>query len=73
MQALILLVICSLVVALGFLAAFFWSVKNNQYEDTYTPSVRILFDDAELSEQQKEISKREKQTKQDSKIIINQN
>ena len=45
MQVLIVLVVCSLVVALGFLAAFFWSVKNNQYEDTYTPSMRILFDD----------------------------
>lgn len=45
MQVLIVLVICSLVVALGFLAAFFWSVKDNQYEDTYTPSIRILFDD----------------------------
>lgn len=39
------MVVCSLVVALGFLAAFFWSVKDNQYEDTYTPSMRILFDD----------------------------
>ncbi|WP_291724454.1 cbb3-type cytochrome oxidase assembly protein CcoS [Bernardetia sp.] len=45
MQVLIILVVCSLVVALGFLAAFFWSVKDNQYEDTYTPSMRILFDD----------------------------
>ncbi len=46
MQVLLVLVICSLVVALGFLAAFFWSVKDNQYDDTYTPSMRILFDDA---------------------------
>jgi cbb3-type cytochrome oxidase maturation protein len=35
----------SLVVALGFLAAFIWSVRNGQYEDDYTPSVRILFED----------------------------
>ena len=54
MQVLILLVICSLVVALGFLAAFFWSVKNNQYEDTYTPSIRILFDDNEIATQNKD-------------------
>ncbi len=32
--------------ALGFLAAFIWSVKSGQMEDDYTPSVRILFDDA---------------------------
>ncbi|MFT7084552.1 MAG: cbb3-type cytochrome oxidase maturation protein [Vicingaceae bacterium] len=34
-----------MVVALGFLIAFFWSVKSGQYEDDYTPSVRMLFDD----------------------------
>lgn len=51
MQVLIVLVVCSLVVALGFLAAFFWSVKDNQYDDTYTPSMRILFDDNEIATQ----------------------
>jgi cbb3-type cytochrome oxidase maturation protein len=35
----------SLVVAIGFLLAFIWSVRNGQYEDDYTPSVRILFED----------------------------
>ncbi|WP_338768568.1 cbb3-type cytochrome oxidase assembly protein CcoS [Bernardetia sp. ABR2-2B] len=54
MQVLIVLVICSLIVALGFLAAFFWSVKDNQYEDTYTPSIRILFDDNEIANQDTE-------------------
>ncbi|MEO8232194.1 MAG: cbb3-type cytochrome oxidase assembly protein CcoS [Ignavibacteriota bacterium] len=31
--------------AIGFLIAFLWSVKNGQYSDTYTPSVRMLFED----------------------------
>lgn len=31
--------------AIGFLLAFLWAVKSDQYEDDYTPSVRILFDD----------------------------
>lgn len=59
MHVLIVLVICSLVVALGFLAAFFWSVKDNQYDDTYTPSMRILFDDNEVAQDidSKEIKK----------------
>jgi cbb3-type cytochrome oxidase maturation protein len=35
----------SLFVAIGFLVAFLWSVKSGQYSDTYTPSVRMLFDD----------------------------
>ncbi len=35
----------SLTVAIGFLIAFLWAVKSGQYDDKYTPSVRILFDD----------------------------
>jgi cbb3-type cytochrome oxidase maturation protein len=35
----------SIIVAGGFLAAFLWSVKSGQYDDDYTPSVRILFED----------------------------
>ncbi|MGD9900115.1 MAG: cbb3-type cytochrome oxidase assembly protein CcoS [Calditrichaceae bacterium] len=35
----------SLIVATGFLAAFLWAVKSGQYDDQYTPSVRILFDE----------------------------
>ncbi|MCJ7468259.1 MAG: cbb3-type cytochrome oxidase assembly protein CcoS, partial [Maribacter sp.] len=34
-----------LVVAVIFFAAFIVSVKSGQYDDTYTPSVRILFED----------------------------
>ena len=45
MYAIIVLIIISLTVALGFLVSFIWAVKNNQYEDDYTPSVRMLFDD----------------------------
>lgn len=45
MSVLFVLIIVSLTVAAGFLGAFIWSVKNGQYEDGYTPSVRMLFDD----------------------------
>jgi cbb3-type cytochrome oxidase maturation protein len=34
-----------MLLAAGFLAGFLWAVKNGQYDDQYTPSVRILFDD----------------------------
>jgi cbb3-type cytochrome oxidase maturation protein len=44
-SALFLLIGISIVVAGSFLAAFLWSVKNGQYDDDYTPSVRMLFDD----------------------------
>jgi len=45
MSALFILIGISLIVAIGFLIAFLIAVKNNQFEDDYTPSVRILFDD----------------------------
>ena len=46
MSAIFILIIASLLVALGFLVAFIWSVKSGQYDDDYTPSVRILFEDS---------------------------
>ena len=42
--------------ATGFLIAFFWAVKSGQFEDDYTPSVRILFDDEQVSDEQETIS-----------------
>jgi len=45
MGVLVLLIIASLIVALGFLFAFLWSVRSGQYEDEYTPAVRMLFED----------------------------
>jgi cbb3-type cytochrome oxidase maturation protein len=45
MSVILLLIGASLAVATGFLMAFIWSVKNNQYEDRFTPSVRMLFDE----------------------------
>jgi len=45
MSAIYVLIGFSLVAALGFLGAFIWSIKTGQYDDDYTPSVRILFDD----------------------------
>jgi cbb3-type cytochrome oxidase maturation protein len=44
MSVIILLILFSLMLAVGFLLAFIWSIKDNQLEDDYTPSVRILFD-----------------------------
>lgn len=45
MTAIYFLIACSIIIALVFLCAFFWANKQGQYDDTYTPSVRILFDD----------------------------
>ncbi len=45
MSILFILIIISLALASGFLIAFFWAVRSGQFEDDFTPSVRILFDD----------------------------
>jgi cbb3-type cytochrome oxidase maturation protein len=45
MNIIIALIGISLMVALIFLGAFLWSLKSGQYDDTYGPSVRMLFDD----------------------------
>jgi cbb3-type cytochrome oxidase maturation protein len=52
MSALYILIGTSLIVAIGFLCAFLWAMKKGQYDDDYTPSVRILFED-ELTEKNK--------------------
>lgn len=31
--------------ATAFLLAFVWASKSGQYDDDYTPSIRILFED----------------------------
>ena len=45
MSVLFILIGFSLLLAICFLVGFILSVKNGQYDDDYTPSVRILFDD----------------------------
>ncbi len=45
MSVIIILILVSIVVAVVFLLAFGWAVKSGQYDDTYSPSVRMLFDE----------------------------
>jgi cbb3-type cytochrome oxidase maturation protein len=54
----------SLLVAVGFLIAFLWSVKSGQYSDTYTPSIRMLFED----EKSKKESVKEIKLKEEKKL-----
>ncbi|MFZ1322440.1 MAG: cbb3-type cytochrome oxidase assembly protein CcoS [Ignavibacteria bacterium] len=57
MSAIIVLIGVSLTVAIIFLIAFIWSVKTGQYEDKYTPSVRMLFEDNELPKEIEKVKK----------------
>ncbi len=43
----------SLILAIGFLSAFIWAVKSGQFDDDYTPSVRMLYDDTVKSKKSK--------------------
>jgi len=45
MSVIYLLISISIVVAVFFFVAFVRAVKTGQYDDDYTPSVRMLFDD----------------------------
>ena len=50
MSAIYLLIAVSLIVAVGFLMAFLWSVRDGQYDDSVRPSVRILLEDVPKKE-----------------------
>lgn len=45
MNIIFMLIAASLVIAILFFILFVKSVKSGQYDDVYTPSVRMLFDD----------------------------
>jgi cbb3-type cytochrome oxidase maturation protein len=60
MSVLILLIGFSILIAGGFLVAFIWSVKKGQYDDDYTPSVRILFDDKPIAEKKSSLTPKQK-------------
>jgi cbb3-type cytochrome oxidase maturation protein len=42
MSVILILIPLSIVFAVGFLAAFIWAVRSGQFEDTCTPSMRVL-------------------------------
>ncbi|MBN2596019.1 cbb3-type cytochrome oxidase assembly protein CcoS [Labilibaculum sp.] len=65
MSVLFVLIGVSMLVAGGFLVGFLWAVKKGQYDDSYSPSVRILFDDQE-NEMQKEKEEQKQQIEKET-------
>lgn len=51
MGIIVILIFISLTIAILFLVIFYWSIKDGQYDDTYTPSVRMLFEDKKKAKQ----------------------
>ncbi|MHB1146500.1 MAG: cbb3-type cytochrome oxidase assembly protein CcoS [Lutibacter sp.] len=70
MEVLYITIGVSIIVALIFFFAFIKSVRSGQYDDTYTPSVRMLFDD-ELVIVKKKEDKESTSNQNQSKIINN--
>ncbi|MFI0490840.1 cbb3-type cytochrome oxidase assembly protein CcoS [Flavobacterium sp.] len=55
MSVIYLLISISILVAIVFFIAFIRAVKTGQYDDDYTPSVRMLFDDELIKENPKSV------------------
>jgi len=55
MSVIIILLLASLSVAAFFLLAYWWSVHDGQYDDTYSPGHRILYDENKNQEKTKKI------------------
>lgn len=53
MSVIYVLLTISIVIAVVFFVAFIFAVKNGQYDDSYTPSIRMLFEDELVKEQSK--------------------
>lgn len=50
MSVLLLMIPMALVLGLGFVFAFMWAAKSEQFDDVETPAHRILFEDDKMIE-----------------------
>jgi cbb3-type cytochrome oxidase maturation protein len=46
MSVILILIVASLAMALLFLGGFIWAVRSGQFDDTLTPSLRVLAEDS---------------------------
>ncbi len=61
MSVIYILITVSIFVAVLFLIAFIKAVRSGQYDDDYTPSVRMLFDDEIVKENPNKLIQTQKQ------------
>jgi cbb3-type cytochrome oxidase maturation protein len=55
MSVIYILIIISVIVAGFFLGLFIWASKSGQYDDTVTPSIRMLFEDRKVNKEDKNL------------------
>ena len=53
MSVIYVMLAASVIIAVIFFVAFIIAVKSGQYDDSYTPSVRMLFEDELVKEKSK--------------------
>ncbi|WP_296315057.1 cbb3-type cytochrome oxidase assembly protein CcoS [Winogradskyella sp. UBA3174] len=53
MGVIYILLTVSVIIGVAFFIVFLMAVKSGQYDDSYTPSVRMLFEDEIVKEQTK--------------------
>mgnify|MGYP001324893034 FL=1 len=63
MSVIYVLLAISITVAIIFFVAFILSVKSGQYDDVYTPSVRMLFEDELVKDPKKKKNQKQVLTK----------
>ena len=71
MKIIFFLIAISLLIAAGFLTAFFWAVGSGQYDDDYTPSLRVLVDDDMITKKQQHKITNKKQQIKSTKNVEN--
>ncbi|WP_299123834.1 cbb3-type cytochrome oxidase assembly protein CcoS [uncultured Winogradskyella sp.] len=54
MSVIYIVLTVSVIVGIAFFIIFLLAVKSGQYDDSYTPSVRMLFEDELVKEELKE-------------------
>ncbi|WP_431158631.1 cbb3-type cytochrome oxidase assembly protein CcoS [Winogradskyella poriferorum] len=54
MSVIYIVLTVSVIVGIAFFVVFLMAVKSGQYDDSYTPSVRMLFEDELVIEKSKE-------------------
>lgn len=53
MSVIYIVLTVSVIVGIAFFVVFLLAVKSGQYDDSYTPSVRMLFEDELVKEKSK--------------------
>jgi len=54
MSVIYVILTVSVIVGIAFFIVFLFAVKSGQYDDSYTPSVRMLFEDELVKDETKQ-------------------